>query len=327
MITKRRFLSVVCAGGLAAIAPAVRQHAHAQEWPTKPIRIIEPFPPGVARDARTRVIAEKLTDILRQEVYVENRPGAAGRIAAQAAVNAAPDGYTFNMMGTTDLLTKILYHPPYDLERDLIPISMIETVPGAILVRPSLPAKTVMEFISLAKAHPGELTYGSTGPGGWFHVTALLFSNITGTSFRHVPYGQGSPITDLLGGHIDMIFDAAAPQYLENIKAGNLRILAVTGEKRSIALPDAPTFTECGIPAYDPIALYGMFAPKGTPESIVVKMQTAITQMLQEPALRRQWISEGGNPVGSTSAEFAARIRGESERWARVIRENNIKLE
>jgi tripartite-type tricarboxylate transporter receptor subunit TctC len=297
------------------------------DWPSKAIRIIEPFPPGFGRDPRSRQIAEKLTGIFGQQVYVENRPGAAGRIAGQAVVSAAPDGYTFNMMGTTDLLTKYLYRLSYDLERDLVPVSMIQTVPGVILVRPSLPAKTLMEFIGLAKAHPGELTYGTTGPGSWLHVSALLFSGITGTSFRHVPYGQGSPITDIMGGHIDILFDALNPQYIENVKGQNFRILAVTGRNRVIAFPDVPTFTESGVPEYDSSAITGMFAPKGTSEPIIVKMQTAISQMLQDEALRRQWIAEGGEPIGSTPAEFRARIRSESERWGKIIRVNNIKVE
>jgi len=301
--------------------------AHAQQWPTKPIKILEPFPAGVARDGDTRFFAEKLTGILGQQVYVENRPGAAGRMAGQAAVNAAPDGYTFNMMGTTDILTKYLYKLSYDMERDLVAVTMIKTAPAGIVVRPSLPAKSLRELISLATDHPGEMTYGSTGAGGFLHVNALLFSSITNTKFRHVPYASGNPVTDVLGGHIDMVFDGIGPTYLGHIKAEKLRALAVTGEKRTDALPDVPTFIESGVPTYDTHIFYGMFAPKGTPESIVVKMQQAISQILQEPALRHRWASEGATPVGSTSAEFAARIRSESDRWGKVIRANNIKIE
>jgi tripartite-type tricarboxylate transporter receptor subunit TctC len=300
--------------------------ASGQDWPSKPVRILESFPAGIARDHRTRVIADKLASVLGQQVFVESRPGAAGRIAAQAAVSAPPDGYTFNMMGTSDILTKHLYNLSYDLERDLVPVTMIELLPGSIVVRAALPAKSVADVIAYAKTHPGEMTYGSTGTGGWLHVSALLFANLTSTNLRHVPYGQGSLTADLLGGHIDMVFDAP-PSYLENIRAGNLRVLAVTGAQRSIELPDVPTFFESGFPAYDVYALYGMFAPKGTPEPIIAKMQQAIAQVLREPALRRQWISEGGNPVGSSPAEFAARIRSESDRWGKIIQANDIKLE
>ena len=300
--------------------------ASGQDWPSKPIRIIESFPAGIARDHRTRVIADKLSAILGQQVFVENRPGAAGRIAAQAAASAPPDGYTFNMMGTTDILSKHLYNLSYDLERDFVPITMIEKLPGAIVARTNLPVKSVADLITHAKARPGEMTYGSTGPGGWLHVSALLFASLTTTNLKHVPYGQGNLTADLLGGHIDLVFDAP-PSYLENIKAGNLRVLAVTGEERVVELPDVPTFFQSGLPSYDVFTLYGMFAPKGTPEPVVAKMHQAITQVLREPALRRQWISEGGNPLGSTPAEFATRIRSEGDRWGKIIRTNNIKLE
>lgn len=299
---------------------------NAQEWPTRPVRIIEAFPAGIARDHRTRVIAERLSAVLGQQVFVDNRPGAAGRIAGQAAVSAAPDGYTFNMMGTTDILNKHLYNLSYDLERDLVPITMIEELPGAMVVRASLPAKSIADVITFAKAHPGETTYGSTGPGGWLHVNALLFANLTNTSLRHVPYGQGNLVADLLGGHIDMVFDAVPP-YLENIRAGKLRVLGVAGQARASELPDVPTFIEGGLASYDVHTLYGLFAPKGTAAPIVAKMQHAIVKILQEPALRRQWISEGGNPVGSSPAEFAARIRSESDRWGNIIKANKIKLE
>jgi tripartite-type tricarboxylate transporter receptor subunit TctC len=300
--------------------------ADAQVWPAKPIRIIESFPPGIARDHRTRVIADKLSAALRQPVYVENRPGAAGRLAAQSAAAAAPDGYTFNMMGTTDILTNHLFRLSYDIERDLVPVTMIEKMPGALIGRSSLPARNLMDLISYAREHPGALTYGSTGAGGWLHVNGLLFSSITNTSLRHVPYGQGSLTTDLLGGHLDVVFDGVPP-YLENIKAGKIRALALTGDHRASVLPDVPTFIESGVPAYDVYALYGLFAPKGVSERIIAKMQGAIWQILQDLDLRRQWINEGGNPVGSTSAEFAAHIRSESERWGKVIRQNKITLE
>jgi len=219
MITKRRFLSLTCAGGLAAVVPAVLQGAQAQEWPAKPIRIIESFPAGVARDARTRVIAEKLSGILGQQVYVENRPGAGGRIGLQAAVGATPDGYTFAMLGLTDIVSKYLYDLSYDPERDLIPIAMIETLPVVLIVRPSLPAKNLSELITYAKDHAGEMTYGSTGAGSFFHLNALTFINLTKANLRHVPYGQGSLTSDLLGGHIDVVFDAV-PAYLRKSEGG-----------------------------------------------------------------------------------------------------------
>jgi len=326
MITKRRFLSLACASGLASVSPMIPHAARAQEWPAKPIRIIEAFPAGVARDARTRVIAERLSAILGQQVYVENRPGAGGRIGLQAAVNAPPDGYTFTMLGLTDIVNKYLYNLPYDPERDLIPITMIETLPVVLIVRPSLPAKNLSELISYANEHAGEMTYGSTGAGSFFHLNALTFINLTKANLRHVPYGQGNLTSDLLGGHIDKVLDAV-PAYLENLKAGRLRALALTGDKHATAMPDVPTFAESGLPAYNRIAFYGMAAPKGTSEAIIARMQKALSQILGQPELQRQWTSEGGNPVGSTSAEFAAGLRAQSEYFAKFIRDNNLKIE
>jgi tripartite-type tricarboxylate transporter receptor subunit TctC len=325
MNTKSRTRSLIA---WACLMSAGMNHgAVAQEWPAKPIRIIEPYQAGFARDPRTRYLSEKLSVLLDQQVYVENRPGAGGRIAAQVAVAAAPDGYTFNMMGTADILAKHLYSLPYDIERDLVPVTMIVTAPSGLLVRSSMTVKNLSEFIRHAKAHPGALTYGSTGVGSFAHVNALRFSGITHTNFVHVPYGQGNPLTDLLGGHIDMLFDGVGTVYLENIKAGKLHAIALTGETRTGALPDVPTFAEGGVPAYDSQILFGLFAPKKTPDSIILKMQTVIAKALQEPSLRQQWTNEGAIPVGSTSAEFAARLHSESERWGKVIRDNHIKVE
>jgi tripartite-type tricarboxylate transporter receptor subunit TctC len=326
MITKRRFLTAACAGVFASVAPGTGQMARAEGWPAKSIRLIESFPAGVARDARTRVIAERLSAALGQPVYVENRPGAGGRIGAQAAVNAPPDGYTFSMLGISDIISKHLYDLPYDVERDLVPVSMVETLPVVLIVSPSLPVKNLGELIGRAKSRPGEMTYGSSGAGSFFHVNALQFSNVTNTDLKHVPYGQGSLMSDLIGGHIDMVFDAV-PVYLESLKAGKLRALALTGERRALAMPDVPTFAESGVPTYDPFALYGIAAPKGTPPAIITKMQEAVSQIMHEPNLHRQWLSEGGNPVGSTSAEFAARLRNESQRWSNIVRTNHLRVE
>jgi tripartite-type tricarboxylate transporter receptor subunit TctC len=167
---------------------------------------------------------------------------------------------------------------------------------------------------------------GRPAPGAFFHVNALQFVNVTNTDLRHVPYGQGNLTTDLLGGHIDMVFDAV-PVYLEHFKVGKLRALALTGDKRMSVLPDVPTFAESGIPTYDRFALYGLAAPKGTPQPILAKMQQAVSQILHEPDLHRQWVSEGGNPVGSTSAEFAARLRREGERVGMIVSANSLKIE
>jgi len=302
--------------------------ATAQQWPTGPVRIIESLPAGVARDNATRVLAQKLSTILGQQVFVENRPGAAGRTAGAAAAKATPDGYTFIMMGTAELaIIRHLYALTYDIERDFDPVSMVATVPVALVVRASLPINSLTEFVAYAKAHPDELTYGSTGPGLFLHLNGALLSVEAGVKLRHIPFQQGSPFTDLLGGHVDMVIDALQPTY-ENIKAGKLRGIALTGDHRAKVLPDLPTFAEAGLTGFDVHGFYGLLAPKGTPEPIIARLRDAIAEAVKDPNVQFQL----GDPVGATTSasspsDFAARIREESTRWGNVIRTNNIKLD
>jgi tripartite-type tricarboxylate transporter receptor subunit TctC len=325
-VAMTRFLTTLFATLLVASA-AVPKSAQSQEWPRQPIRIIESYPAGVARDAVTRVLADKLSGVLGQRVFVENRPGGSGRIAGLAAAQASPDGYTFLCVGIGEVaITRHLFALPYDLDRDFVPVSQVLTVPAALVVRSSLPVKSVAELIDYAKRHPGELSYGSTGAGLFLHLNGLLFEDLTGIAVKHVPYGQGSPFSDLLGGHIDMVFDALVPT-IENIKAGRLRALAVAGSARLSALPDVPTFAEAGVPDYSPYGIVGLLAPKGTPESIVTRMQSAIVTVLKDPDLRKLWESQGNVLVGSSPAEFANLMRAESDRWAQIIAKNNIKVE
>jgi tripartite-type tricarboxylate transporter receptor subunit TctC len=321
----RREFGLSTLAAAAAMIAGSSAGARAQAWPDKPVKIIEIYPAGVARDSRTRVLAEKLSGILGQQVYVENRPGASGRIGLQAAANAAPDGYTFTMIGSGDTINRHLFDLPYDIERDFEPVSRIETLPIVAVARASLPVTDLASLIRYAKEHPGELTYASPGVGSFHHMNGLLFGNVTGTTTRHVPYGQSNPQQDLLGGHVDLTFDAL-PAWLENLKAKNLRALAITGASRVGVLPDVPTFTESGVPAYDVRAFYGMVAPKGTPQPIIAKMQEALHKAVFEPALQSLWTSQGGHPVAGTPAELAAQIRSESERWAEVVRANGVKI-
>jgi tripartite-type tricarboxylate transporter receptor subunit TctC len=300
----------------------------AQQWPTGPIRILESLPAGVARDNATRILAQKLSTILGQQVLVENRPGAAGRTAGLAAAKAKPDGYTFIMMGTSELaIIRHLYKLDYDIDYDFEPVSMVAEVPVALVVRASLPVRTLAEFIAYAKTHRNQLTYGSTGPGLFLHLNGALFARDAGINLRHIPYLQGSPFTDLLGGHVDMVIDALQPTY-ENILAGKLRGLALSGGHRAKVLPDLPTFAEAGLPAYNVHGFYGLLAPRGTPAQIIKSLQEAVAQALKDPAVQFQL----GDPVGattaaSTPAEFASRIRQESDRWGNVVHANNINLE
>jgi tripartite-type tricarboxylate transporter receptor subunit TctC len=312
----------------AFVAAALPLTVRAQKWPSAPVRIIESLPAGVARDNATRILSQKLTSILGQQFVVENRPGAAGRTAGAAAAKAAPDGATFIMMGTSELaIVRHLYALTYDIDRDFDPVTMVATVPVALVVRASLPVKTLVELIAYANAHPDELTYGSTGPGLFLHLNGALLSAKAGIKLRHIPYQQGNPFTDLLGGHVDMVIDALQPTY-EKIKAGNLRGIAVTGDHRTKVLSDLPTFAEAGLPGFDVKGFYGLLAPKGTPPAIIARLHNAVAEALKDPEVQFQL----GDPVGavtaaSTPEDFAKYIRQETDRWGEVIRANNIKLD
>ena len=232
------------------------------------------------------------------------------------------------MMGTAELaIIRHLYALPYDIERDFTPVSMVAEVPVALVVRPSLAVNTLADFIAYAKAHPDELTYGSTGPGLFLHLNGALLASRAGIRLRHIPYLQGSPFTDLLGGHVDMVIDALQPTY-ENVKVGKLRALALTGNRRAKVLPDLPTFAEAGLPAYDVHGFYGLLAPRGTPDAIIKRLREAVAEAVKDPAVQFQL----GEPVGasiyaSSPDEFAKRIQSESARWGDVIRANDIKIQ
>lgn len=324
LLDRRKFGLGTLAAATTAIVGAPST-AKAQGWPEKPIRIIEYFPAGVARDNRTRVVAEKLSSVLRQQVYVENRPGASGRLGLEAAARATPDGYTFAMIGPGDVINRHLFELPYDIERNFEPVSMIEILPVVAVAKASLPVTDVADLVRYAKERPGELTYASAGVGSFHHMNALLFSNLTGTNLRHVPYAQSNPAPDLLGGHVDLVFDALPP-WLENVKANRLHALAITGGNRAEVLPRVPTFTESGLPAFDVYAFYGMVAPKNTPQTIISNMQEALSKVLTEPSLQRQWTSEGGRPAAGAPAAFGAQLQSEAVRWGEVVRANGVKI-
>ena len=298
------------------------------DYPNKPIRLIVPAPTGSGPDANARVLTAGLTRALGQQILVDNRPGASGIIGTQLAAKATPDGYTL-LLGLASVFGSLpnLYEKlPFDLDRDFMPISMIEMIPCALVVNPSMPAKTVAEFVALAKSKPGQLTFGSAGNGSFHHLSAELFKSLTGTDMRHIPYGSGGPYADLVGGQLPLMFDTLSP-FLANVKAGKLRALALSGKQRRPQVPDVPTFIEAGLPAFDSVAWYGPVAPAGTPLAVIARLHAAIVDTLKLTEVTDKLTNvSAGYVIGNTPEEFAAIIQSERAKWGKVIKQAGVKL-
>ena len=301
----------------------------AQNFPSKSIRFIVPFPAGSGPDANARVLSAGLTRTLGQQVLIDNRPGASGIVGTQIASKATPDGYTL-LLATLSVFAAVpnLYTKlPFDPERDFMPISQIELIPCALVVTPNLSAKTVSELIALAKAKPGTLNYGTQGNGTFHHLSAELFKSLTNTDMKHVPYGAGGPYAELVGGQLPIMFDTLSP-FLPNVKAGRLRALAVSGKERRPQVPDVPTFAEAGLPAFDSYAWYGPAATAGTPRAVAERLRAAVAETLKSADVAEKLTSvSAGYIVGNSPDEFAAFIRTERAKWARVIKQVGLKLE
>jgi tripartite-type tricarboxylate transporter receptor subunit TctC len=317
-------LAVGIVAGLALAGPA-----KAQDYPSKPIRLVVPFAAGGATDVLARLVGERLTASLGQQVVVDNRPGAGGNIGSDIVARAEPDGYTILMgaVGTHAINPSLYPKMPYDPVKDFAPVTLVASVPNVLVVNPEVPAKSVQELIDLAKAKPGELNFASSGNGTSIHLSGELFKAMTGTDIVHVPYkGSGPAVTDLLGGQVQMMFDNM-PSSLPHVKAGKLRALGVTSAKRSPALPEVPTIAEAGVPGYDATSWFGILAPAGTPEPVVTRLQGAIVQALGEPEMRQRMADLGAEPVGDTPAEFGQFITAELAKWAKVVNDAGVKLE
>ncbi len=311
----------------AVLLPMLTQAADT-DYPNKAIRLIVPFPAGSGPDANARVLVGGLARPLGQQLLIDNRPGASGILGTQLAAKSAPDGYTL-LLGTASVFAAVptLYEKlPFDLDRDFIPVSMIELLPCALVVNAALAAKNVKELIALAKAKQGELTFGSAGNGGFHHLSAELFKTLTGVNMRHIPYGAGGPYSDLVSGQVPSMFDTFSP-FLPNIKAGKLRALAVSGKERRPQVPQVPTFIEAGVPGFDSAAWYGPVAPTGTPRAMITRLQAAIAETLKSTEVTERLTNvSAGYIVGSTSEEYAAFIQSERAKWAKVIRQTGVKL-
>jgi len=302
--------------------------AAAQDYPTRPVRVIVPFSPGGAVDGPMRIIAQELGKRWGQQVVVENKPGAGATIGADAVAKAAPDGYTLLLASQTNAISATLYPKlPYDAIEDFAPITLIGREPGVLVVHPSLPVKTLPELVAYVKARPGQVDYASSGNGSGQHLFMAMLASMTGMQLSHVPYkGSGQATTDLLGGQVMTSIPGTAGM-VGHIKAGKLRPLAVTGSTRSPQLPDVPTVAEQGVAGYEAYVWMGLLAPKGTPPAIIDRIYRDVKEVLATNEVKSYFATAGIEIVGSTPAEFGAFFRHERTQWARVIRETGAKAE
>ena len=315
-----RFIAVV-----AAMAAFTANAA----WPERTIRLVVPFPPGGATDVIGRVIALELSAALGQQVVVDNRAGATGNIGADMVAKSAPDGYTLLLGALTSHAINVTLQKdlPYNLDRDFVPVSLAGVVPLVFVVNPTVPAQTLQELIALAKAKPGELTFASSGNGGPQHLAGELFQRLAGVKMLHVPYkGSGPAMTDLIGGQVLTMIETA-PAALPFIRAGKLRALAAAAEHRIPMLPDLPSAAEVGLPGFEVNSMFGVLAPAGTPRPIVTRLNAEIVKALALPAVKEKLLQQGAIATPTTPEEARVRIRAEVAKWAKVIREGDIRGE
>jgi len=311
---------------MAALA-ALSAPAAAQSWPTKPVRIVVPFGPGGPADVYARILGQELGEVLKQQFVVENKAGAGGTIGADIVAKAAPDGYTLLMMSNTLTTNEtLLANKPYVLMRDLVAVAPVNSSDLVMVVSPSVKAKTLPELIALAKAEPGKLAYASAGPGTPYHLAGELFKTMTGTDILHVPHkNSGEARNDVMGGHVQIMFDAVTAMK-GNIDAGQVRALGTTGERRSAVLPDVPTMSEA-VPGYETTIWLGIMAPKGTPPEIVERLNAEIAKIMAKPAIREAWAKQGAVPMTMTPAQFDTYLKGDIDKWAKVIQQAGIKAQ
>jgi tripartite-type tricarboxylate transporter receptor subunit TctC len=315
-------------GALALTALAVIPPAAAQTYPDRPITLVVPYPAGGGNDVLARLIAEKMAKSLNGAIVVENRGGAGGTIATRQVAKSTPDGYTL-LIATSSLAINPSLYPNvgYDPRKDFAPIGLIASGANVALVHPSVPARSVAELIALAKEKPGKLDFASTGSGSSVHLAAELFASMAGIKLNHVPYrGSGPALTDLLGGHVAMMF-ATLPSAIGLVRDGKVRALGVTGPNRSNAFPDLPTIAEAGLPGYESVLHYGLVAAAGTPRAIVEKLNAALREALADDSLRARLATEGAEPLPSTPEEYAADIDREEIKWSKIVRESGAKGE
>ena len=322
MVLLRQIVALLAfAGAVIASAPA----AIADDYPSRPVKIIVPFGAGGPTDVYTRAIAEELRKSLRQPFIMENRPGAGTTIGTDVVAKSQPDGYTLLMVSGTQTVNETLYvHKPYQLMRELVPVAPLIDTDLVLVVHPSIPAKTLSELLALARAKPGTLNYGSSGPGSNYHMAGELLKNLTGVDIVHVPYkGSTGARNDILSGQIQILFDSV-PTMAPQIKAGMVRALGTSGKTRSSILPDVPTMAEAGVPGFNATLWVGFMAPVGTPKPIVDKLHDEITKILRRPDIKQTWEKTGATPIVMTQPEFKSFMEAQVAKWTEVIKTNRI---
>lgn len=318
----------VSVGVLLALACAAAPSAWAQAWPTKPVTLVVPFPPGGTTDVLARALAEKLSISLGQPVIVESRPGAGATLGADYVAKAKPDGYTL-LMGAVHhtIATSVYKKLGYDFQRDLAPITTVALVPNVLVVNAANPARNLADLVAQAKAAPDRLSYGSNGNGTAQHLIGTQFENLTGTRIAHIPYKGSGPITtDLIGGQITMSFDTVTP-VLPHIQAGKLRALAVSTATRSSALPDVPTLDEAGLKGFDIGTWFGVLAPAATPRQVLARLNSETVRIVRSAEFGKRMQEIGAEPVGNTANQMAQQIKTDTERFARLVREAKVTID
>jgi tripartite-type tricarboxylate transporter receptor subunit TctC len=299
-----------------------------QPYPAKPVRLVVPSAPGGGTDITARVMAPKLSEFLGQQVVVENRAGAGTMIGGEVVARAAPDGYTLLMGISTLAINPAMYKKvPYDALKDFAPITQAVSLPNILVVHPSLPVKTVKELVAFAKARPGQLQFASAGVGTNPHLAAELFLSMTGTKMLHVPYkGSGAGVIDVIAGHVPVMTPSILTG-LPHTKAGRLRALGVTSARRAGGAPDVPTIAEAGVPGYEAVQWFGILAPAGTPRAVIERVHREAVKVLQSADIRERLKADGADPVASSPEEFAAFLRSETAKWAKVVKAVGIQPE
>ena len=313
---------------VGAVQAFAGSSALAQTWPTKPVKIIVPFAAGGPADVYARFLSQRLQDALGQNFVVDNRPGAGSVIGTDVVAKAAPDGYTLLLMSNAHTVNETLIpNKPFQLMRDFVAVAPINYSDLVLVAHPAVAASTVGALISQAKAKPGQINYASSGPGTPYHMAGELFKSMAGIYLVHIPYrGSTGARTDVIGGQVDVMFDAVTTM-AEQVKAGKVKALATTGKQRSEVLPDVPTMSEAGVPGYEATIWLGLMAPKGTPKAVLDRLNAAVSRIVGQPEIKQLWSKQGAVPLVMSPEVFDKYARDDIEKWARVIKTANIKVD